>query len=322
MRRAPALVVVVVVIAACSDRGEQPAAASRSTPAAPTGSATDPWNAGPPASDTAPPAPTDPLPHPFVWAAEKDGRTLTLIGTMHAGVDAKDRLPLWAWKRIEAAPALAVEVDPLDPDLSIWAVRKHDAPTLREELGEAYWAKLVDVLGERNLAFSGLSSTGAIAMQVSGYGGTIEATTTMDFIILQRAKTLGKRIVYLETAKSQSDLLASLFTLDALKRLIDHHDALPAPNRRMFAAYEAGDLETFAASARQAAALQVADAAALARLEAALLLDRNRAWLPALEQLHARGDAVVAVGALHLAGKGSVLDLLAARGFKISRLAE
>ncbi|HVK89331.1 MAG TPA: TraB/GumN family protein [Kofleriaceae bacterium] len=294
MRRALAL---VMLLGACSDRAERPAPAPPSS-SPPAGGATDPWNAGPPARDTAPPAPTDPLPHPFVWAATKDGRTLTLIGTLHAGVDAKDRLPLWAWKRVEAAPALAVEVDPLDPDLTAWAVRRHDAPTLREELGEVYWAKLVDMLGERTLALSGFSSTAAIAMQVSGYGGNVEATATMDFILLQRAKTLGKRIVYLETARSQSELLASLFTLDALKRLVDHRDGLPGPNRRMFAAYEEGDLETFAASARQAAALQVADEAGLARLDAALLLDRNRAWIPALE------------------------ELLAARGFEVRRLAE
>ena len=51
-----------------------------------------------------------------------------------------------------------------------------------------------------------------------------------------------------------------------------------------------------------------------------LLLDRNASWIEPIEKLHARGGGFVAVGAMHLIGKRSVLDLLAQRGFTIKRL--
>jgi len=51
-----------------------------------------------------------------------------------------------------------------------------------------------------------------------------------------------------------------------------------------------------------------------------LLFARNASWLPELEALHASGGAFVAVGAMHLIGKRSVLDLLRQRGYKVTRL--
>jgi hypothetical protein len=52
-----------------------------------------------------------------------------------------------------------------------------------------------------------------------------------------------------------------------------------------------------------------------------LLYRRNAAWMAGIEQLHRDHDkALVAVGAMHLLGKRSVLELLAARGYTIARV--
>jgi len=51
-----------------------------------------------------------------------------------------------------------------------------------------------------------------------------------------------------------------------------------------------------------------------------LLLDRNRSWIAKLEQLlRGEKDVLVLVGAGHLVGKGGVVDLLAAKGYKIEQ---
>jgi uncharacterized protein YbaP (TraB family) len=313
------LALVVLLAVACSDRSE-PRSAPK--PVAPEPAGGDPWGAGPPARDDAPPNPTRPLAHPFVWVAEKDGRATTLLGTIHVGVDAKDRLPLWVWKRLETATSLAIEADPLDPALASWTLRAAEAPTLREELGEAYWAKLVALMGENRLVLNGLSSTAMVAAQMSGYGGRVEETLAMDFALLGRAKKLDKALVYLETAQMQSAMLTAQFSLDALKLLLDRYQELPRINRAFFRAYEDGNADEFDARGREAFSQQVPDRAALEKLVSELLLERNRAWVPQIEALHAKGDAFVAVGALHLVGTGSVLDLLGERGYKIRRLTE
>lgn len=56
-------------------------------------------------------------------------------------------------------------------------------------------------------------------------------------------------------------------------------------------------------------------------LEQRILYDRNASWIPTLEKLLAdnKQDLIV-VGAAHLAGKGSVLDLLAKAGYTVTRI--
>ena len=51
-----------------------------------------------------------------------------------------------------------------------------------------------------------------------------------------------------------------------------------------------------------------------------LLVERNKSWIPRIEQL-ARGDrdAIVIVGAGHLAGKQSVIEMLEKNGWKVAQ---
>jgi uncharacterized protein len=52
-----------------------------------------------------------------------------------------------------------------------------------------------------------------------------------------------------------------------------------------------------------------------------LTVDRNRKWIAQIEQLlDGRDDYLVVVGALHLVGTDSVIDLLSRKGYKIKQL--
>jgi uncharacterized protein YbaP (TraB family) len=51
------------------------------------------------------------------------------------------------------------------------------------------------------------------------------------------------------------------------------------------------------------------------------MLDRNRQWLPRLESFLAQSDiCMVIVGAGHLVGKGSVIELLKERGYTVEQM--
>jgi uncharacterized protein YbaP (TraB family) len=57
------------------------------------------------------------------------------------------------------------------------------------------------------------------------------------------------------------------------------------------------------------------------QLHKKLLIDRNKQWVDKLQKLHASGKTVfVVVGAAHLVGKDSVIDLLNAKGVKTRQL--
>ena len=52
-----------------------------------------------------------------------------------------------------------------------------------------------------------------------------------------------------------------------------------------------------------------------------LTVERNRKWIPQIEQLlDDRDDYLVVVGALHLVGTDSVIDLLERKGYKVKQL--
>ncbi|WP_378213087.1 TraB/GumN family protein [Aquicoccus sp. G2-2] len=57
-----------------------------------------------------------------------------------------------------------------------------------------------------------------------------------------------------------------------------------------------------------------------ARLEKALLSDRNSNWVKTIEQEATGKTVFIAVGAGHLPGKAGLLNLLAKRGYAITRL--
>ena len=67
--------------------------------------------------------------------------------------------------------------------------------------------------------------------------------------------------------------------------------------------------------------LASADLARLPQITAPLLTNRNRQWAIQISQRMQRpGTVLVAVGAAHLAGPDNLPDLLAARGFTVTRL--
>jgi uncharacterized protein YbaP (TraB family) len=91
----------------------------------------------------------------------------------------------------------------------------------------------------------------------------------------------------------------------------------------MLAAYVAGDGDKLLALADQDRTYALAHGYTAAEYErevTEMVYDRNASWIRAIEELHAAGGGFVAVGALHLLGKRSVLELLAHDGYKVTRV--
>jgi uncharacterized protein YbaP (TraB family) len=72
---------------------------------------------------------------------------------------------------------------------------------------------------------------------------------------------------------------------------------------------------------RKLLALSETDLADLPAVKKALLDDRHAAWLPRLEKyLDGRETVMVMVGARHLCGRGSLVELLEAKGAKLTQM--
>jgi hypothetical protein len=257
--------------------------------------------------------------HPLLWAAHKDGKTTYFLGTMHVGFDAEKQLPRWVWDKLRAATALAVETDVSDPALSAAGLRR-DGRTLRDELGDAYWAKLEQLLGVPTARATLHLTPGAVTSLLELRG--MPPAMPMDLMLLGEAESADKKVVFLEAAALQIALLEKWLDVRALKELIDERAAGKQTSKELLAAYTAGDIVRLEQLGNDREAFRKTgrpDAEYDAMMED-MLYRRNAAWLSPIEQLHSQGGAMVAVGAMHLIGERSVLALLEARGYQIERV--
>jgi uncharacterized protein YbaP (TraB family) len=313
IRRGALLVALLAAATACKREATQPVAPQ---PAAAPGSgllagSADPWAKSEPAVPR--------LAHALFWSIEKDGKTTYALGTMHVGIDADAQLPEVVFKKFDGVPAFAMETDL--SDIAPGDMARKDGKSLHDELGDDEWKKL-----ERAL-------TPAVAKQMDRMKPMVAATmlqlrglpltAPMDGVLLARAKREQKRVVYLEPAAKEEALLEKWMDVRALKDMLDSLDEGERQAKAMLAAYVAGDEKKLLAVSeheRDEWKQHGHDVTEYDQMMEELLYERNASWIAAIEQLHAAGGGFVATGAMHMLGKRSVLDLLAQRGYKVTRL--
>ena len=138
----------------------------------------------------------------------------------------------------------------------------------------------------------------------------------VDYTINQEVREAGKTVRYLETAESQFEILLEATPDNDIAGFeSDLHDLLKADNTysRLLKAWTAGN---------QPGLARVVAGESANLTERQLLLDkRNRNWLPQIESMMVSKKTIfVTVGAAHLVGPGSVLDMLCVRGWKVQRI--
>lgn len=272
----------------------------------------------------APPAFAEPL---LYRVADAD-TTVWLLGSVHA-LTAGD-YPLDA--RIESAYSKAervvLEVSPeeLDPahiaQVALPLARYENGQDLADALGDAEYAELrrylktlgLDVAQLRGFEpwFVGLQVF-ALSLSQSGYSGS----QGVDRHFAERALADRKLTGGLETAAEQFRAF----------------DTLPASAQKTFLMESIKDGEDFKRELdRILAAWRQGDEAALTALidtefgkapalRDALLVNRNRRWIPQIESLlESSGDSLVIVGALHLVGDSGVIELLEDEGYEVTQV--
>lgn len=136
----------------------------------------------------------------------------------------------------------------------------------------------------------------------------------VDSILSDEAKDDDKTLAYLETVEEQLSYLGGMSRSAGLKMLEETVNGIltkPDEIDRLIVAWAAGD-----AAGLDAVAKESMDK--VPELVETLLIRRNRAWIPKIEAMIASGKPhFIIVGAAHLAGKDSVIELLRARGHTI-----
>ncbi len=271
------------------------------------------------------PAPA-PVAEPAIWRIVDADSEIWLYGTVHV-------LPegvRWRGPRVEAAFAraeeLVTETDTSDdtaaafPELALRYGSLPEGESLSSQLSEADRERLARLSAELGLApaaldrlqpwLAALQLTYAYALR-EGHG----AEAGVEAVLSAEAVRTGKRMSFFETPEEQVRALAGLAPQDeahflsvTLAQIEEDGETLGALDE----AWARGDVA--ALDALLAEQWREAGPA----VHEAIILQRNRAWADAIAQrLDGSGRLFVAVGAAHLVGDGSVVNLLRERGIAV-----
>ena len=264
------------------------------------------------------------------WVAESDAGRVYLLGSMHAGVKEFYPLPEVITKAFDESEALVVEADIREEQQKQYAMQiatlaaYPEGETLQDHVSAETLAKLEAQLKENGMQLAMFKNMKpwmlgmlmlAITFQKLGYDGDLG----IDMHFLTLAAEEKKPIIELEGLMYQvnlfnnfNDELQEQFILD----ILDNQTEALQKLKLMSDAWIAGDaekLEKFVLEERSDPKLEA--------LYDVLIFKRNVTMANSIESYLNEGKQYfVVVGAGHLVGEGSVLDLLQQRGFKVRKL--
>lgn len=236
------------------------------------------------------------LPAPVAWRSAKVDAAIAGSDLLLLEIDEDAAAVAETFTKLSRSPGLPPLAERLPP-----AERPRLAALLRE-----YGLKPADLRGTETWAAAMLLSQRAQGEASARYG--IEAE-------LRRAAA-GKPAAALEGAAAQLALFDRLAEADQRALLAAVVDEAAEPDRpdTLGTAWKRGDV---AALDRETHSGMMADP----ELRAALLVNRNRAWAEKIAaRLRAGRRPLVAVGAAHMAGPDGLPALLAAQGFRVTRV--
>jgi len=263
-----------------------------------------------------------------LWTVAGQHNTVYLLGSIHLLRAADAGLPAVANEAYADAEQLVMEIDMDDAGAQPAAL----AGAMQQSAMLPPGQTLRSVLGADYQRVAAQTATSGIELEaLDSFAPWFVALTVMTLELMQRGfdPSLGveqtlttravndhKPITGLETPQQQFAVLSGLplpeqkrfllMTLDEAGRMDEELDD-------MLTAWRTGDTDALEK-------LLSAEFDRFPELYKPLTEDRNRAWLGKLEGLlDDKDDYLVVVGALHLVGRNSVVDLLKARGHDVQQ---
>jgi hypothetical protein len=250
--------------------------------------------------------------HPFLWQVDGPTGPSYLLGTYHIGVATDEAFPPSTWDKLQTCDAVIFEMDTKSLD-AFGVGMQPEGKKLSDELTQDQWAAVLDTLKIEPEDAGDLEGIKLWLLYSSILHELVDETKPIDTDVEERARAAGTRVVFLENVKEQEKLLERHQTADKLMALIGDLDAARAAMAEEMVVYKAGDEDRFVELTLGAE--EYGDAF----LEE-VVYDRNEAWIPALEAEMKTGCMFLVVGASHLVGDRSVVDLLRAKGYSVTRI--
>lgn len=263
-----------------------------------------------------------------VWVAEKDNKRIIIGGSVHLIHPSQLPLPVEYQQAFDESERLVFEVDMAQLNSLETASKMMQlfmlpqGITLDNVLKPAVWKRLQAALQKYNVpphltmfdaAFMSFSLP-VIVWQQQGY------TDGIDKILFDKAKLAGKQLGELETLDQQLAALASLKEIDPNLLIDETLTELESPTfsiNNLIKDVFSGDIQGLAVF------LERMKAEGMESFYENLVVKRNKAWINKIDNFISDGvPTFIVVGALHLVGDDSVLNMLKQQGYRISYYGE
>ena len=267
-----------------------------------------------------------PSAHHVLWSLPGKSNTVYLLGSVHF-LRPSDELPAAIDSAYQDAEKLVMEIDmdDLDPVVAQQTTMElgllPDGRTLEAEVGTPAYRKVSAQAREVGLDVSvlnrfrpWLAAMTLVQLQLLKHG--LDPASGVEQRLVARAAADHKEITGLETLQQQLGMLAGLSSeqqREFLMYSVDDADRVSEEIDTLITAWRAGDT-------RALARILAEGFDKYPDLYRPLTVDRNREWIASIEDmLQQKDDYMVVVGTLHLVGKDSVIELLQAKGHKVTQ---
>lgn len=246
-----------------------------------------------------------------------------VFGTIHSG-DARVReLPSEVGDTFDHSKHFAMEVV-LDASAiaeTLTALVQTNGETLESVLGSSLYAKTVGALSQRGYPELVVRQFKPWAVVMLLSVPPAQGGVPMDMMLYQQALQQSKTVHGLESVTEQLGVFERLSRQEQLVLLEDtlaNLHLLPDLFHALVEAYVRRDLEQLMELSQKA--MSSIDRGLARRVEQQMVDNRNRRMAERMLPLLKKGDAFVAIGALHLPGHQGVLGLLQQRGYAVHRV--
>jgi len=261
-----------------------------------------------------------------LWTIDGENNTVYLLGSLHVLRPQDGSLPSVADAAYADAERLVMEIDMdealADPASLVQAMQTEamlpEGQSLRAVLAADY-ARVAERAHSAGFELELLDRfapwfVAVTLMQLELENRGFSAELGVEQTLTRRAVADRKPIAGLETAAQQFATFGRM-PLPEQKRLLlmtlEETAQLEAEVDKLLAAWRSGDIESLSKTLSE-------EYERFPELYGPLTENRNRAWVPQLvDLLDDDDDYLVVVGALHLVGRNSVIDLLEQRGYDV-----
>jgi uncharacterized protein YbaP (TraB family) len=272
----------------------------------------------------------------ILWKVEKPGtKPSWLYGTMHLTDPRVLKLSDTADAAYKGAGTIVIETDEvLDPQASLKVMANNpelmmftDDTTLEKLIPQDKLETVKAGLATRGLSLAALNKmqpwivSSMLAMSTCEMARTKEGAAFLDIKLAKDAKEQGKDVAGLETIKDQLTAMASLpvkIHVQGLIESLDVAEKLPDLSETMTILYTQGDIGMIFPLMRSMSPNSATTDENYALFEEKLINGRNRVMVDHAIPLIDKGNAFIAVGALHLPGDKGLVTLLRGKGYTVT----